>query len=270
MPGLRVLVTRPRAQAGAWVRRLQAAGWEAAALPLIDIAPPVHAEPVQAAWSSLPGLGMVVFVSPSAVSHFFAQAPVGWSWPAVTAAAAPGPGTLDAVRAQGVPDAALLGPDPGASQFDSEALWARLGGRDWRDRRVLIVRGADEGDDDPESSGQGRHWLGEQLQAAGAQVQHLAAYRRAAPVWTADEAATLHEALAHPGVHVWLLTSSQGIGFLSQLLGGPLPHGRHAAVVTHPRIGDSAQRAGFDRVEAAAPDLGSICAALRRLQLGAG
>lgn len=266
MPGLRVIVTRPRTQATAWVRRLQAAGWAAAALPLIDIAPPLNPQAVLAAWATLPRFALLVFVSPSAVAHFFALAPAGWAWPAGALASAPGPGTLDAVRSCGVPDAALIGPDPASPQFDSEALWARLTGRDWHGTQVLIVRGADHGEDDPDSTGQGRHWLGEQLHAAGARVQHLAAYRRAAPAWTAEEQATLRAALAQPLAHAWLLTSSQGIGFLPSLLGGALPMGPHAAVATHPRIADSARHAGFSRVEEATPDLPGIDAALRRLQ----
>ena len=269
MSGLRVLVTRPRTQATAWVRRLQSAGWSAAPLPLIDIAPPLNPQAVQAAWAGLTSFSMLVFVSPSAVAHFFALAPAGWAWPAGTAASAPGPGTLDAVRRCGVPDAALIGPDPASPQFDSEALWTRLSLRDWRGATVLIVRGADDGEDDPESIGQGRHWLGEQLQAAGARVQHLAAYRRAAPVWTADEHATLQAALAQPLAHAWLLTSSQGIGFLPVAMGSPVPPGAHAAVATHPRIAERARLAGFSRVEAATPDLAGIDAALRRLQAAA-
>lgn len=46
---LRLIVTRPREQALPWVQALRAAGIDAQALPLIDIAPPADAAPVRAA-----------------------------------------------------------------------------------------------------------------------------------------------------------------------------------------------------------------------------
>ena len=41
---MRVLVTRPQAQADDWVARLQALGLDAVGLPLLGIAPPPTAE----------------------------------------------------------------------------------------------------------------------------------------------------------------------------------------------------------------------------------
>ena len=71
MPTVRAIVTRPAAQAGRWVQALQARGCQAAALPLISIAPPLDLAPVQAAWQDLARFNLVMFVSASAVQHFF-------------------------------------------------------------------------------------------------------------------------------------------------------------------------------------------------------
>jgi uroporphyrinogen-III synthase len=76
-----VLVTRPAAQARAWVEALQAEGIGAAALPLIHIAPTADGRPVHAAWLSLPAQAFVMFVSANAVEQFFALRPAGAAWP---------------------------------------------------------------------------------------------------------------------------------------------------------------------------------------------
>jgi len=46
---MRIIVTRPAAQAAAWVRSLAARGVDAVALPLIEIAPPADVNAVAAA-----------------------------------------------------------------------------------------------------------------------------------------------------------------------------------------------------------------------------
>ncbi len=79
---MRAIVTRPPAQAAAWVARLQALGVDAVALPLIGIVPVDDAAPLQAAWRALDGTAMVFFVSPNAVLHFFEARPDGAPWPA--------------------------------------------------------------------------------------------------------------------------------------------------------------------------------------------
>ena len=94
---MRVIVTRPAAQAVSWVQSLQREGIAAVALPLIDIAPALDPTPVIEAWQHLAGTRLVMFVSANAVEHFFALRPVGTSWPADTQAASPGPGTTRAL-----------------------------------------------------------------------------------------------------------------------------------------------------------------------------
>ncbi|MBC7994305.1 MAG: uroporphyrinogen-III synthase, partial [Rhizobacter sp.] len=87
---MRVLVTRPAAQASDWVQQLRAAGLQAEALPLIDIAPPADTSPLVAAWATLAQKALVVFVSPNAVSRFFAARPEPLLWPPAALAGSPG------------------------------------------------------------------------------------------------------------------------------------------------------------------------------------
>ena len=167
---MRVLVTRPAAQAREWVERLRAHGLDAEALPLIGIEPAADAKTLREAWVALDKRQLAVFVSPNAVEQFFALRPAGMAWPAATRAASPGPGTTRVLLQLGVPRDCLVEPAPDAAQFDSESLWAELAPLPWQGTRVLIVRG--DG---------GRGWLAERLRGAGAEVQMLAAYRRGGP-----------------------------------------------------------------------------------------
>lgn len=234
---LRVLVTRPQPQADEWVARLRDAGAQAWALPLIDIGPPDDTAPVLQAWQRLASLALVVFVSPNAVTRFFALRPGTQAWPPATLAGATGPGTSAALRAGGVPEAMLVEPPAQAGRFDSEALWSRLAPRrDWRGAEVLVVRGEE-----------GRDWLADTLQRQGARVSFVAAYRRSPPQLDAAQQALLQQALAEPAAHLWLFSSSEAIGHLEALApGASWQHARAAA--THPRIAARARSAGFGSV----------------------
>ena len=267
-PMRRVIVTRPREQAGEWLQRLRAHGLDAVALPLIDIGPPRNLAPVLAAWDSLPSRHLVVFVSPSAAQHFFdATVSRGQPWPPALAAAATGPGTARVLRAQGLPQEALVTPPAEAPQFDSEHLWPVLATTDWRGRSALIVRGADEGDGAESGQGAGRHVLGEYLRQAGARVDHVAAYQRGLPALVPSERELLAQALQHPESHVWLLSSSQAVDHLQQLCA---VHGLPGdtlgcAVATHPRIAEAARAAGFHPVHTVRPDVDTLVTQLHAL-----
>lgn len=249
---LRVLVTRPAAQAATWVERLRARGVHAEALPLIVIEAAADAGPLRAAWASLPTRRLVVFVSANAVEHFFAARPAGAAWPAGVDAAAPGPGTAEALAATGVAAAAIVAPAADAPQFDSESLWLRLADRAWQDASVLVVAG--DG---------GRAWLTEQLRGAGATVETVRAYRRGAPSFAAADRARLEAALADAQV-VWLFSSAEAIGHLEHAAGRGR-FGGARAVVTHPRIADRAHAAGFGRVVEAGPRLDAVVACIQSI-----
>lgn len=243
---MRVIVTRPAAQAAAWVADLRRDGFDAVALPLIHITPPADLRPVQQAWHTLARHQLLFFVSANAVLHFFAQRPPGAAWPGGTRAAAPGPGTAAALRAQGLPPSAVLEPADDAASFDSESLWARLQAESWAGCSALVVRGEN-----------GRDWLAEQLRAAGAEVHFLAAYTRGAPQPGPAGLALLAAAQADPARHLWLLSSSEAVHHLRALWGGATPPGARA-LASHPRIAQTAREAGFAEVLLSAPEPGAV------------
>lgn len=249
---MRIVVTRPRAQAAVLAARLRESGLDVVELPLIEIVPPADPRPVQQAWVALPGLAFVMFVSANAVRHFFALRPAAAPWPPQVLAGSTGPGTTAALRGAGVPHAAVI--EPSGAEFDSEALWQRLRERDWSGCEVRIVRG--EG---------GRDWLAERLRGAGAHVAFVAAYARRAPALDPAARAVLAEAVAQPRRHLWLFSSSQAVGHLAELAGGA-DWSSSRALASHPRIAQAARALGFGRVDAAAPTLPALAAQLASIE----
>lgn len=248
---MRVIVTRPAAQAAAWVSSFRAWGIDAEALPLIDIVPPADPAPVQRAWAELPRYALLFFVSANAVRHFFELRPQGLAWPPGTRAAAPGPGTAAALTAQGLPAALVVGPAPDAGSFDSEAIWERLRTDDWAGREVLVVRGED-----------GRDWLAEQLRGAGAALRFVAAYARRPPSLAPEGRQLLADAAQAPQGHLWLFSSSEAVRHLQALWPDGVPAGARA-LATHPRIAQAAQQAGFAEVGLTGPEAESVRLALQ-------
>ncbi len=134
--------------------RLQQAGFAAEALPLIEIAPVADARPLVLAWEKLGDYAACMFVSGNAVDCFFGQkfkekvavVPAGngvsatysiaGSLPSGLRFLAPGPGTVAALVAAGVDRSRIDAPPADAQQFDSEALWAVVGARDWRSKTI--------------------------------------------------------------------------------------------------------------------------------------
>lgn len=248
---MRVLVTRPAAQAAEWVDRLRAEAIDAVALPLIGIAPALDPQPLHAAWRTLAQRRLVMFVSANAALQFFAARPAGCDWPATTWAASPGPGTTQALRALGVPEAQIVAPAVDAPQFDSEALWLRLEAQDWQAASLLFVRGET-----------GRDWLADRLRERGAQVEHVVAYRRGPPQWSAAERDVAAAALAEPARHLWWFSSSEAIDHLAAATSTTW-HDAHA-LATHPRIAARARHLGFQDVVEVRASTADVLAAIQR------
>lgn len=250
---MRVIVTRPAAQAAEWVLQLRGRAIDAVALPLLRIVPTADPAPLRAAWQGLAGRGLVFFVSPNAADCFFAARPDGAPWPPATRAASPGPGTSRTLAARGVPPACIVEPAADAPQFDSDTLWLELRSMPWSGVQVLVVRG--DG---------GRDLVAERLRAAGAVVDHLEAYRRAPPVFDAAGEAVLRSALAEPSDQLWFFSSSEAIDHLAACAPGA-DFGRARALATHPRIAARARRQGFGEVLEARPALEAVVACIQSL-----
>jgi uroporphyrinogen-III synthase len=272
---MRVVVTRPAGDAQAWVDALKAAGHDALALPLIEVGPATHRQPVEQAWEQWAEFQAVMFVSAQAVRYFFDSQPAAMRADAGHAASltwthgprcwATGPGTLKALLQAGVPEACIDSPAADATQFDSEALWQRVSTLVQAGKPVLIVRGTDV--NDPVTgggapNGTGRDWLAQQLQAAGTPAQFVVAYERRAPVWSAVQQAQAVQAAADGSV--WCFSSSQAI---HNLVHG-LPNQswvKARCIATHPRIAQTAQALGFGEIQMSKPSLADLLVSLESL-----
>ncbi len=282
---VRVIVTRPEREAHAWVEHLCQRGFEAHALPLIEIGPsdnPADALARRAAWDTLASYAACMFVSGNAVSHFFkpnrllAQSvPVDVATetianlptllvPPETRFLAPGPGTASALRLEGVPADQIDGPAADAQQFDSQSLWQNVGRRDWQGCRVLIVRGqtlTGHRDAPDAASAPGRDWIAGQWTAAGATVDFLRVYVRRPPVWSDGQRGQAQRALTDGSI--WLLSSSEAALNLASMNGLDRQRLNVArAVATHPRIAEAARAAGWGVVVESRPQLEDVAEAL--------
>jgi len=250
----RVLVTRPMREAQRWVEALRERGIDARALPLIAIEPLADETALHAMQARADRFDAWMFVSAAAVEHFLtgaqpAQGPRCW---------ATGPGTAAALRAAGVPDARIDVPGPGATQFDSEALWEIVQPQARPGARVLFVRGGEA-----DGRAAGRDWLAQAVAAAGAESETLVAYRRVAPDWREQERLAARSAAADGSV--WLFSSSQAIANLRQAL-PDADWSAARAIATHPRIAQSAQAAGFGEVLHSSAEVDALVASIESLQ----
>ena len=251
---MRVIVTRPESEARLWSLELGRRGFDTAVLALIDILPGPRPAEVEAAWGALEGRRAVMFVSGNAVRQFFAQRPEAAAWPAVTRAWATGAGTREALLEAGIAPTLVDAPPAHSTQFDSENLWQAVAAQVKAQDRVLIVRGMDQGDEST-----GRTWLADQLLAAGVQVESVVAYVRARPQWDDQQRARAQQLC--DAESVWLFSSSQAIVHLQSLMPAQAwVAGR--AVATHPRIAQTARRAGFAVVCESRPSVDAVAAAL--------
>jgi uroporphyrinogen-III synthase len=261
---MRVLITRPAGDASQWVAALQAVGHEACALPLIDVGPATQTHAVVQAWRHWPNWQAVMFVSAQAVRVFFAARPADVPSRVGLRYWATGPGTHKALLQAGVPDTAIDSPAANAAQFDSEALWQRVGPQvPSGGRPVLIVRGRDGAVHDEDAlTGTGRDWLAQQLQAQGVAVHFVVAYERRAPAWTTTQIAQARRAATDGSV--WCFSSSQAVAHLAQVL--PEQSWSQArCLVTHPRIAQVAKVLGFSEVCTTKPVLADLLASLESL-----
>lgn len=264
MSAPRVLVTRPEPEASDWARQLGLRGLRAEALPLIEIAAPraglQHLS--HTPWRAL------MFVSGNAVQHF-ATTPGAQACLGPARCWAPGPGTARALLAAGVPAERIDTPPAEAGQFDSEHLWPLVQAQIRPGDTVLIVRGIDAPADPtaalpPEQAGRGsgREWLSQRITEAGGQVSHHVAYERRPP---APDGRLRERALAAAGDGtVWLFSSSEAVRNLQSWLPESGWQGARA-LVTHPRIGEAAARAGFGQVLATRPTLADVAASIESL-----
>lgn len=258
-----VFVTRPRREAEEWAAILKKRGFDARALPLIDIVRPDDDRPLVEVRGRLDSYGAVMFVSANAVDGFFAA--TGGRWPQGLSAWATGPGTAAALQEAGVPAAQVISPPAQSAQFDSETLWPLVAPSVQGGFRVLIVRGDDQtaaGAPAVPHPGAGRDWLSRQVRDRGGEVEFVVSYARRRPVWDAASCKAASAAAANGTV--WLFSSSEAVRHLQELLPAQ-DWSRARAVATHGRIADAAQRAGFGICRISRPALPDVVASIESL-----
>lgn len=248
LAGKRVLVTRPREQAGELAALIRQAGGEPVVFPAIEIRPPADAGKAGALFEQLEQFDLAIFVSRNAVARGLALARErrqGRPWPARVAVATVGAGSRRELERRGF--ARVIAPQ---GQADSEALLALPELRSLAGKAVLIVRG--EG---------GREALGEALATRGARVEYAECYRRVRP--EADPAA-IAAMLERGEVHAVTASSAEGLANLHEFFDAA---GRERLrsivhVVPHPRVAEAAARLGVREAIAAGPGDAEALAAL--------
>ena len=197
LDGMRVVVTRPREQAGPLAEALTARGAQVITLPAIRLEPAPDLQPLDAALRRLETYGWVIFTSANAVRLTLERLTAVGLPPTALAArrvAAIGPATAAALEAAGVRPAFV------PAEFIAERVAEGLG--PVAGLRVLLPRAAGA-----------RPALPERLQAAGAHVDEIPIYR-AVPLEPAPGA---RAALAR-GVDVVTFTSPSTVhGFVQMV-----------------------------------------------------
>jgi hydroxymethylbilane synthase len=168
LAGRRIVLTRPRRQAGALASALAARGATVVEVPLVEIAPLEDMSALDAALASIQGYDWIIFTSANGVAAVADR--LGARRPPTTRVAAVGPATADAVARLGVEPAFV--PDVFAAEEIAAGLGPIAGSR-------ILVPQADIAPSD----------LAVELRARGAGVEAVAAYRTLPREPTSDEVA---------------------------------------------------------------------------------
>lgn len=174
LAGLRVVVTRAAHQAAATVRAFEEAGAHAPLLPLLELTLPEDPGPLERALSSLDEYDWLVLTSSNAVERVLVRADGPRELPPGLRVASVGGATSDALRERGVE------PELEPADARAEGLAAALAPRLGPGARVLLPQAADA-----------RAVLADELEAAGAAVDRVAAYAKRTPPDARERAAEI-------------------------------------------------------------------------------
>jgi len=223
LAGLKIIITRPREQAGPLARLIEQSGGQPVLFPLLEISPPADGQAMRDAVSRLAEFDLAVFISPNAVRYGMQAVSAAGPLPAQLKIATVGKGSAKALREMGVDP--VIAPQDRA---DSEALLALPELQQVQGWRVAIFRG--DG---------GRELLADTLRARGARVEYIECYRRSRPQQDVAGLDRMADAVT--------LTSSEALGYLWEMLDEA---GRNHFVsiplfVPHQRIAEAARQLGW-------------------------
>lgn len=222
LKGLKVLVTRPEAQAEGLVNLLLAQHAEPVLLPLIEIKAIDTSHWPQVDWRKVSWL---IFVSRNAVQHFCQG--LTKPLPSNVKYVAVGNGTAQAMQAHGL----VVSLQPAISN-GSEGLLKLPEMQNLAGQKVVIIRGQG-----------GREHLAETLQTRGATIRYIEVYSRQLPTVTVDQKA------AALTVDILLATSVQSVTHLLQIFADNKPQiTAKPLVVLSERIKQYAFSQGFSDI----------------------
>ena len=169
--GRRIVVTRPRLQAGGFVEQLEQQGAAVVQFPTIETVPVASSQELDAALDALPSYDWAIFTSVNGVRYVFerlAERRHDIRRLAGVRLAAIGPETARALEARHLRVEAM------PAEYRAEALPAVLG--EVAGQRILLPRAAEA-----------REILPKNLRAAGAQVDEIAVYKTVRPPTQTEE-----------------------------------------------------------------------------------
>lgn len=249
-----IIVTRPSGQARQLIETLshhiENSGVakrtfpEILSLPLLTIAPRTDEHLVDQIAMTLSNADLAIFVSPNAIESVMRLLERDWqdfSTKIIPIGVMGGSSQL-ALKNHGIgleqnPTPVIMPSDN--EHWDSEGLWHELQslGWSWKDKKVVIFKG--EG---------GRDWLADTLKKAGASVDAISTYIRIPlnidnPVWETIRELDFSKTL-------WLLTSSEAVRYLGEVIKDQFTQTLHAAsaLCPHHNIADAAEVIGFGEV----------------------
>jgi uroporphyrinogen III methyltransferase/synthase len=200
--GKRIVVTRARAQASRFLRRLTELGAECIEFPTIEIAPPESWEALDDAIRGLEGYKWLLFTSVNGVEQFFQRLDLlqkdardlkGLQIGTI------GPETAQAVQVRGVK------PDFVPTEYRAEAIVDQFRKWDVKGTRILLPRAA-----------RAREILPTELEKMGAEVRVVPAYQTIIPRHDADRVDGL---LAEGRIDLVTFTSSSTVTNFVDMLG---------------------------------------------------
>ena len=197
LKGINVLVTRPEHQAQGLCQVLEKSGATPLPFPVLEITDPQDIDSAKKIVQQLENYNWLIFISTNAVERAFSlMKQENVALPDSCKVAAIGRSTADKLHELKVKE--VLIPQ---QRFDSEGLLAQPELSELTGQKVLIFRG--EG---------GREILGKTLQQQGAEVVHVAVYRRVKPDGNLDK-------IEKNSVDIAIVTSNQSIQNLWQMAG---------------------------------------------------
>jgi len=216
LSGRRIVVTRPRHQAGPLSSALRELGAEVVEAPAIRIEPPLDLGPLDAALARLETYDWIVFTSANGVEAFFGRlAELALPAPERAAFAAIGPATAEALGERG-PEATVV-----PERFVAEEVFDALASRGFVEGRRFLLPRADIA----------REALPRLLRGAGAEVDVVVAYRTV-PDTSGVRAAA--EAVARGEIDAVTFTSASTVWSFFEALDPAAVRGRTAAASIGP------------------------------------